>query len=122
MFLGRVFVCAVLLSSLAQAQDGVRDNFESITIRLGTYLRDDASDGSKGNPFLDEDLAVVQPAVVFDYRLDDDLLLTTDLTVDRVSSASVKRFGSRGNQSGASGDVYIGLDFGFAVWSVVDAL
>ena len=117
-----VGVASISMTQVASAQEGLLDNFESITIRLGTYARDDASDGSKGNPFLDEDLAVVQPAIVFDYRLADDWLLTTDFAIDRVSSASVERFGSRGNQSGASGDVYIGLDFGLQWQSTPDRI
>jgi hypothetical protein len=84
----------------------------SIQTRLGLLHKID--DG--GNPFYDESLTVIEPAVVMDYRLNDKWSVGTDLLIDHVSSASIERLGDRSvypntQQSGASGDYYVGANF-----------
>jgi hypothetical protein len=99
-----------LVLFMAQQQDV---GTGSVTFRLSALNREDSIGDGKGNPFLDEDLLVVQPLIMVDYQLAADLHLTADLSFDRVSAASVSRIGGdTGRQSGASGDFYVGLDTG----------
>jgi hypothetical protein len=80
--------------------------------RLGYYDHDDASDASSGNPFLDEDLQVIEPVLYFDYNVSDDTKYWGKLAYDWVSSASIDRLHNFPQQSGASGDYYFGLELG----------
>jgi len=82
----------------------------SIELRLGYYDHDDGA--GAGNPFLDEDLTVIEPVLVFDYGLTERLGLTGKVTYDNVSSASIDRLSQYPQQSGASGDQYYGVDLG----------
>ncbi|MBC8403821.1 MAG: hypothetical protein H8E15_01240, partial [Planctomycetes bacterium] len=92
---------------------------QSIAFRLGLYSKDDAGDGtSAGNPFLDEDLTVIQPSMIMDWGLSDVSALSVTAQYDWVSSASIERLGDRTTfpgtqQSGASGDFYVGLDVAY---------
>ncbi|MBV21628.1 MAG: hypothetical protein CMJ61_05660, partial [Planctomycetaceae bacterium] len=104
---------ALLLVASASAQEVSLEPGEgSIQTRLGLLHKID--DG--GNPFYDESLTVIEPAVVMDYRLNDKWSVGTDLLIDHVSSASIERLGDRSvypntQQSGASGDYYVGANF-----------
>lgn len=80
--------------------------------RLGYYEHDDAGDASSGNPFLDEDLEVIEPVVYFDYNVSDDTQWWGLLAYDWVSSASIDRLSNFPQQSGASGDYYVGVELG----------
>ena len=82
----------------------------SAGFRLGYYFNRDG-DGD-GNPFLDEELTVVEPVVVFDYNVTDRLAVTGKFSYDLVSSASIDRLSNYDEQSGASGDDYIGVSLG----------
>ncbi|RMH01866.1 MAG: DUF3570 domain-containing protein [Planctomycetota bacterium] len=95
-----------------QAGDRPEPGHGSITTRLGIYGK---SDDGGGNPFYDEDLAVVEPALILDYALDSQWRLGATFLYDYVSSASIerlsrKRYYPKTQQSGASGDFYVGGD------------
>lgn len=96
-----------------------KEGLQSIAFRLGLYSKDDAGDGtSAGNPFLDEDLTVIQPSMILDWGLSDISALSITANFDWVSSASIERLGDRNTfpgtqQSGASGDYYVGLDVAY---------
>ncbi|MDA0322102.1 MAG: DUF3570 domain-containing protein [Verrucomicrobia bacterium] len=81
----------------------------SVEFGLGFYVNADDGDG---NPFLDEELTVVEPVVIFDYNVSDETELFGKLTYDYVSSASIDRLNKFPEQSGASGDYYFGIDLG----------
>lgn len=81
----------------------------SWSVRLGYY---DRSDSGQGNPFLDETLTVIEPVVLFDTQLTRDFGYWAQFSYDNVSSASIERLSAFPNQSGASGDNYVGLDLG----------
>ncbi|MAF66955.1 MAG: hypothetical protein CMJ84_15030 [Planctomycetes bacterium] len=82
----------------------------SLRVQLGTYVHDDSGDG---NPFLDEDLVVIEPAVIFDHQLSESFGYSVDFSYDFISAASIDRLGSFPEQSGASRDNYIGADVAF---------
>ena len=84
--------------------------------RLGLYLRPD-SGGTNGNPFLEEELIVIEPVVLYDRFLTDDDQLHVQFSYDRVTSASIERLSKFPVQSGASGDNYFGLDVGMSHWT-----
>lgn len=79
----------------------------SLEVIVGLYMNDDHGDG---NPFLDEKETVIEPVVVFDLNVTDDLAITITGSYDFVSSASIDRLSRYPEQSGASGDNYIGGD------------
>ena len=79
------------------------------TLRLGYYENDDSGDG---NPFLDEELEVIEPIFIVDYSLTDRLGMWLLGSADLVSSASIDRLSKFPEQSGASGDYYYGGDLG----------
>lgn len=89
---------------------------QSLEFRLGIYEKDDPGTGlTAGNPFLDEDLTVVQPAVILNWGLSERSAVSVNVAYDWVSSASIKRLGDldtfpSSQQSGASGDFYVGVD------------
>lgn len=87
---------------------------QSWTVRLGLYDRDD-SGGGGGNPFLDESLTIIEPAVIYDNQVSDDFGYDVKFSYDLVSSASIDGLSDypASAQSGASGDNYFSLDFGF---------
>jgi hypothetical protein len=82
----------------------------SLTSQLGFYSHSDSI--TDGNPYIDEDLWVVEPIVIWDYNVSDDWAYSVELAYDRVSSASIERLSTKGAQSGASGDNYVGLRYG----------
>ncbi len=82
----------------------------SLEVQLGYYDRTDSP--GKGNPFLNEEVTVIEPIVVFDYNVSDTFAYSGLLVYDNVSSASIERLSNFPEQSGASGDFYIGADFG----------
>jgi hypothetical protein len=82
----------------------------SVEVHIGLF---DMPDDGEGNPFLDEDLTVVEGIVVFDHQLNEKLGVSTMLTYDFISSASIDRLSKFPDQTGASGDYYIGADLGF---------
>ena len=80
----------------------------SFSSQLGFYHHDD---DLAGNPFLDEELTVIEPILVWDHNVSDDFGYSVTLSYDDVSSASIDRLSQFPEQSGASGDYYIGLDY-----------
>lgn len=80
----------------------------SFSTQLGFYHH---SDDLAGNPFLDEELTVIEPIVLWDYNVSEDFGYSVTLSYDNVSSASIDRLSQFPEQSGASGDYYIGLDY-----------
>ncbi|MFT5444494.1 MAG: hypothetical protein ACI8W3_003550 [Myxococcota bacterium] len=80
-----------------------------VEFRLGYYNNADNGDG---NPFLDEELTVVEPIALIDYNITDRVAAWFQFSYDSVSSASIDRLSKTDNQSGASGDYYYGFDFG----------
>jgi hypothetical protein len=84
----------------------------TLEFRLGYYNNEDSP--GDGNPFLDEQLTVIEPIIYYDYNTTDDTAWWTMLTYDSVSSASIERINDYpgSEQSGASGDYYIGVDIG----------
>ena len=93
-----------------------KPGLQSIAFRLGLYAKDDPGSGaSAGNPFLDEDLTVIEPVVIFDWGLDERSAISLTGSFDWVSSASIDRLDDKSRypnsqQSGASGDYYVGVD------------
>ncbi len=83
-----------------------------IGFQTGYYYNDDSNDG---NPFLDEQLRVIEPVIIYDYNVTDNLSTWGIVSYDDVSSASIERLNNlRGTQqTGASGDYYYGMDAGF---------
>lgn len=81
-----------------------------VETRLGFF---DQPDNGDGNPFLDESLTIIEPILVFDYNFSERFGITTTLSYDYVSSASIDRLSKFPEQSGASGDFFIGADVGF---------
>ncbi len=79
------------------------------SFRIGYYDNDDKGDG---NPFLDEELTVIEPVVIVDYNITDRLGVYSKFSYDDVTSASIERLSKFSEQSGASSDFYIGLDLG----------
>jgi hypothetical protein len=59
-----------------------------VTFQLGFF---DMPDDGDGNPFLDEELTVIEPVIVFDYNATDRLSWGGTLSFDYVSSASAPR-------------------------------
>ncbi len=80
----------------------------SFSAQLGYYHHDD---DLAGNPFLDEELTVIEPILIWDYNVSKDFGYSVTLSYDNVSSASIDRLNQFPEQSGASGDYYIGLDY-----------
>lgn len=78
----------------------------SVSLQLGLFYLDDNGDG---NPFLDESLTVVEPVVIYDYNFTDRFALSTTVTYDYVSSASIDQLSNYPDQSGASGDNYFSV-------------
>jgi len=122
---------AVLLPAAAMAQEGQPGDPETLfsgsnsygeshtdagtgywSVRLGFYDKDDQGDG---NPFVDESVTVIEPVITFDYQASEDFGYNIQLQYDNVSSASIDRIASvpGTEESGASGDNYIGLDASF---------
>jgi hypothetical protein len=77
--------------------------------QLGFYSHEDGP--GDGNPFLDEDLTVIEPVFIWDHQVSEDWGYGITLSYDMVSSASIDRLSNFPAQSGASGDNYIGLDY-----------
>jgi hypothetical protein len=86
----------------------------SLELRLGYY---DSDDSDAGNPFLDETLSVVEPILYFDYNFDERYSMWAKVQGDIVSSASIERLSKFPEQSGATGDYYVGASGGFDVKS-----
>ncbi len=89
--------------------DAVEPGHGSVKYRLGFF---DAEDSGDGNPFLDESLTVIEPVIVFDRQITEKTGITATLSYDYVSSASIDRLSGFSEQSGASGDNYVGVDLG----------
>ena len=83
----------------------------NVSFQLAYYGHDDGP--GDGNPFLDEELTVIEPVLIYDQTLTETFGYTATLTYDRVTSASIERLSKFDGQSGASGDNYVGLDLGF---------
>lgn len=79
-----------------------------ISTHFGLY---DKTDSGDGNPFLDEELSVLEAIIVYDYNVSDRFGYSLQFSYDNVSSASIERLSNFPDQSGASGDFYFGLDF-----------
>ena len=99
---------------IADEFDGTPENTSGggsgfVGFRIGVYHNDD---DVEGNPFLDEELTVIEPILIFDYNVTDDTAFWGKLSYDYVSSASIDRLSRFRRQSGASGDYYFGLDVG----------
>ncbi len=82
------------------------------SVRLGYYDKDDTGGG---NPFIDESVTVIEPIISYDYQASEDFGYRLQLTYDNVSSASIDRISEAvgTEESGASGDNYVGLDASF---------
>ena len=82
------------------------------SLRLGFYDKDDSGEG---NPFVDESVTVIEPVITYDYQASKDFGYHIQLTYDNVSSASIERISNVAGteESGASGDNYVGLDASF---------
>ncbi len=85
-----------------------------VGVRTSYYEQRDAG-GRDGNPFLREDVVVVEPAILFSTKLGDDVKVSALFSHDYVSAASIDRLQNYPQQSGASGDTYFGLDLGLDV-------
>jgi hypothetical protein len=111
-------LAGALLSSLATAQETPTDaapvpvmqepGAMRLDWQIGYY---DHGDDLDGNPFLDEDLQVIEPAILWDHQVDDDWGYSLKLSYDKVTSASIERLSMFPAQSGASGDNYVSLEY-----------
>ena len=111
-------VACSLLAPWAQAQDSDaakppatstgKAGSGSVVYQLGFY---DHADSGDGNPFLDESLTVIEAVTILDYNVTDRFGYGIKLSYDYVSSASIDRLSKFPDQSGASADNYVGLDF-----------
>ncbi len=81
----------------------------SAAVQVGYY---DNADSGDGNPFLDESLTVIEPVLMFTYNISDRTSIWSTVSYDIVSSASIDRLSNFEQQSGASGDTYLGFDLG----------
>jgi len=81
-----------------------------VGVQLGYFYAEDGP--GNGNPYLDEELTVIEPVLVFDYNVSDRTAIGGSLSYDHVTSASIDRLSNFPDQSGASGDNYIGVDLG----------
>lgn len=106
------FVNAPLTSTQLGAKGHGEAGQTTWSALLGYYDRDDAG-GASGNPFLDETLTVIEPVYIYDSQVSEDFGYDIQFSYDRVSSASIERLSKFDGQSGATGDNYLGLDFGF---------
>ena len=106
-----VYVFGILFvpTSLLAEDSGSKQGHGSISSRLGFYYNGDDQDG---NPFLDEELTVIEPSIFFDYNVSEETSMWGKFSYDYVSSASIDRLSNYPEQSGASGDYYFGLDLG----------
>lgn len=100
-----------LATAVAYAADG-EPGSGSVAFHLGFYDQPD-SDGKAGNPFLDESLTVVEAVTFFDYQVNAKDSVWALFSYDYISSASIDRLSNFPQQSGASGDYYVGLDLGW---------
>ena len=80
----------------------------SLTTQFGFF---DSEDDLAGNPFLDEDLTVIEPIFLWDHNVSEDWGYSVLLSYDNISSASIDRLNAFPEQTGASGDFYYGLDY-----------
>jgi hypothetical protein len=108
-FLILLFTATIVLAQDVSPNAGSKEGHGSIGSRLGFYYNGDDGDG---NPFLDEELTVIEPTIFFDYNVTNDTNLWGKFSYDYVSSASIDRLSNFPEQSGASGDYYFGLDVG----------
>jgi len=83
----------------------------TLTFQLGFYNHSDAP--GDGNPFLDEELTVIEPVLILDHDVSENFGYSVELSYDFVSSASIGRLDAFPDQTGASRDNYIGGDFSF---------
>lgn len=79
-----------------------------LSTQLGYYHHDD---DLAGNPFLDEELTVIEPIIIWDSNVSKDFGYSVTFSYDNVSSASIDRLNQFPEQSGASGDYYFSLDY-----------
>lgn len=119
MLLAQTRIMAAFLASVMCCATGVRAQDEaapsekghgSTGFRLSFYNNGDSGDG---NPFLDEALTVIEPVFLFDYNVSDKTAYWAKLSYDYVSSASIDRLNKFPDQSGATGDYYVGVDVGW---------
>ena len=106
-------LAAALLLSAGTARAAEEPGSGSIGFQLGFYAQPDGGSGADGNPFLDEELTVIEPVIVFDYQINAADSVWALFSYDYVSSASIDRLSKFPQQSGASGDYYFGLDAGW---------
>ncbi len=83
----------------------------TVTARTSYYAQEDRR-GTRGNPFADETLTVIEPVLLLDHQADADTGWSVQLSHDLVTSASIAKLDNFPLQSGASGDYYFGLDLG----------
>ena len=112
MLLKRIYLASLFFCPLVGFSAEGDAGHGSVEFGIGYYHNDDAGNGSDGNPFLDEELTVIEPIIIFDYSLSDQTAIFGSLSYDYVSSASIDRLDNFPEQSGASGDYYIGVDLG----------
>lgn len=109
-----VVVAGCATACLARAQDpaGPPPAGDTVVAVRTSYYEQPDHGGRDGNPFLDEHLVVIEPAIFFQTAVTDDVTISALATHDHVSSASIARLDNYPQQSGASGDLYFGLDLG----------
>ncbi len=86
-------------------------------LRFGYY---DQPDKGEGNPFLDEELQVIETVFIADYNVNERLSAWGMASMDIVTSASIGRLDDYPKQTGASGDYYFGFEFGASYELEVD--
>jgi len=121
----RLLVLAFMALGLVDFSIAQEAGDMSLQFLTGYYTKDDPGSGTRaGNPFLDEDLVVIEQMIVFNHQSSDDFGYTLTGMFDHITSASMGRVSERGrglrdddddddDESGASGDRYFGLDASF---------
>jgi Protein of unknown function (DUF3570) len=103
-------------ADLAPAMDETRSSGKAghgtLEFRLGYYNNEDGP--GDGNPFLNEELTVIEPVLYYNYNTTDETAWWTKLSYDNVTSASIERLQKYPNseRTGASTDNYFGVDIG----------
>ena len=103
LFSSLLIFALALLNSVSLAEMGNGEEFETdnsdssssgeaghgfVGFSMGFYNNDDNRDG---NPFLDEELTVIEPVMIFDYNVTDNLGWWCKFSYEYVSSASIDR-------------------------------
>lgn len=99
------FLLLLTCAAPALAQD------TRVSLRV-SYFEQQDTNGQDANPFLNEDATVIEPVLLVEHDINEDVTVRVMAAHDYVSAASIERLDAYPTQSGASSDYYALLDFG----------